>query len=249
MAKFLTTEGLQTLIAKIKSVEGDLNQLTTSEKTNLVAAINEINAKQPADSADIQALLTLVGSPSSVDEGTPASGLYAKFENLDAEISQTATNSNPLNLSIIQVDGAITEFSGSIADNFFATKADLQSITGLTPEQIETLANVEELVPNSRKIAGIDLADDISADELLSAIECSIHESEEEGCIAVGEGRDVPVHGLGELAFTQGLTIEVDEESVVFNQVVDAENEEEESTAYNFTIEIATAEDITALFD
>lgn len=92
---------------------GNLTNLTTTDKTNLVAAINEVDSHADANA---QAIETLNGDVTTT--GSVAKSIDDKVKTLNATVSQNA-GTDGLALQVVEADGVITGITGSIAANTY----------------------------------------------------------------------------------------------------------------------------------
>lgn len=209
--KFIDLNGGQVLVNKIKSIintkVGDLSELSTTNKDDLVSAINEV-LLSTVDIAslenidlvkeDLENILTKIGKKKNTevpetdaDYAVESSGLYALLEecilNLDSTIStssvaieetdsaETKANKlkNSLNIEITQTDGKLTAVSGEIDTSKIATVDFVNNAigTGVDLQPIAELISSGGAVEKNTTIAGINLQDNITKEELQTALD------------------------------------------------------------------------------
>ena len=102
-----------------------------------------------ADNAVTEAKLDTELATKINDSATAVSNLNTtiagKINELDATVEQTASDTNPLTLKVVQTDGKIESIEGSIADETFDEYGAAKAVQG---ETTETVASVNEKVTN-----------------------------------------------------------------------------------------------------
>lgn len=163
--------------ARAKGVEGTLTDLTTEAKTNLVAAINEVDAHADAAQADVDALEKLVGFTPAEGEDEPSTVI----EYVDAEVAKVNSVVDSLNLS---GDAATSAAVAGITVKVEETKGQISKpVVSVTPVTVtaggeqgartlaasdDTSVMVGSAVAQIKKYSDETLADAIAALDVVS---------------------------------------------------------------------------------
>ena len=203
------TAGADGLALSVSMVDGNLTAISGSIAANTYDAYGSAdNAKKYAD-----ALIEQEVKDRNAAIKVETDARTAAIEALDAEKDQAAGNDG-LALHIKEVDGIITEFSGSIAANTYDAHGAAKAVQG------ETTKTVKEAW--ERADAAYELADDAqTAEEVSSAIDAKIQTLDFAGVEGTQAGTTIKF--VDKISQSDGI-VSAELGELVFNSAYNAES-------------------------